>query len=185
MLGFPRKFEKEKENLLAWHQKNTGFAGAASSYVDSTLLEAEFEDSSFPLFNEPSGHLGMGSRAMPIDIGTSSQPGSGSRNSQTSNLTSALQSTTGNETRPTNAMSMALGQSKGYGSGLGHRESIGGMSSGSHSAAQPISMNSNRDKPRRESLAGSMLTGMSWGGASVGSWIRDEYVFLLKTCVRC
>jgi transcription factor SFP1 len=31
-----------------------------------------------------------------------------------------------------------------------------------------------RDKGRRESLAGSLVGGMSWGGVSVGSWIRDE-----------
>ena len=34
------------------------------------------------------------------------------------------------------------------------------------------------DKNRRESIAQSLGTGMSWGGISVGSWIRDEYVFL-------
>lgn len=37
-------------------------------------------------------------------------------------------------------------------------------------------MGSNREKPRRESLAGSLVGGMSWGGVSVGSWIRDEFV---------
>lgn len=52
---------------------------------------------------------------------------------------------------------------------------IAGSQSGS--GAQPISVNApSREKPRRESLAGSMVTGMSWGGNSVGSWIRDEYV---------
>lgn len=35
---------------------------------------------------------------------------------------------------------------------------------------------SNRNQQRRESLAGSLVGGMSWGGVSVGSWIRDEYV---------
>lgn len=41
---------------------------------------------------------------------------------------------------------------------------------------KPISMNINRDQARgrRESLAGSLMNGMSWGGLSVGSFIRDE-----------
>lgn len=41
---------------------------------------------------------------------------------------------------------------------------------------KPISMNPNRDQARgrRESLAGSLMAGMSWGGISVGSYIRDE-----------
>lgn len=31
-------------------------------------------------------------------------------------------------------------------------------------------------RPRRESMAGSLVGGMSWGGVSVGSWIRDDII---------
>lgn len=47
------------------------------------------------------------------------------------------------------------------------------------SGARPISVKgrpNQNDKMRRESLAQSLGTGMSWGGVSVNSWIRDEYV---------
>jgi len=37
--------------------------------------------------------------------------------------------------------------------------------------------NRNADgRPRRESMAGSLVGGMSWGGVSVGSWIRDDII---------
>lgn len=36
--------------------------------------------------------------------------------------------------------------------------------------AQPIAM---AERPRKESFASSLVNG-SWGGVSVGSWIRDE-----------
>jgi transcription factor SFP1 len=40
------------------------------------------------------------------------------------------------------------------------------------SGARPISM---KDRPRRESnTMNSLVNGLSWGGVSVGSWIRDE-----------
>jgi transcription factor SFP1 len=63
-------------------------------------------------------------------------------------------------------------------SGGGLDSNTGRNREGSFGAAKPISMNNpNRNadsRPRRESLAGSLVGGMSWGGVSVGSWIRDE-----------
>ncbi|KAL9098703.1 MAG: hypothetical protein Q9163_005682 [Psora crenata] len=159
--ALPRKAEKEKENLFSWGHRNYGFGGSNSSYVDSSLPESDLEDVTVPLFNEPSGQLGMGSRTTPIDIAAPSQQ-HGSRNQ--SSMASALRGTSGNEARPSTGMSI------GSGYRFSHRDSV--------SAAQPILMQnaSNHHNRRRESLAGSMVTGMSWGGASVSSWIRDDII---------
>ena len=123
----------------------------------------------------------MAGRSSPIDIATQSRNVSASpQHRHSSNLTFALQSTTGNELRPSSAMSINGGNGKVQASGRHDSLTAGmpGFGSQYSSGAIPISMNnSNRDKPRRESLAGSMVGGMSWGGTSVGSWIRDEYVF--------
>jgi transcription factor SFP1 len=76
-------------------------------------------------------------------------------------------------------MNISNGNSKGLSNGSGHLDSVSGgaPAMGSHyGGAQPISMDgSNRKNARRESIASSLVGGMSWGGVSVGSWIRDEY----------
>jgi len=178
-VGTPRGFdapsrrrsekEKEKDLLFSWHRRAHGYADNPNSYVDSTLLECDFGDPTFPLFGDPMT-TNM-ANSTPIDIATHS-----SRHSQASFLTSALQSTTGNEMRPTQAMSIVGSDAKSNGFGIGHRDSLtsamAGVDSRNGSGAQPITMN--RDKPRRESLAESMVGGMSWGGVSVSSWVRDE-----------
>ena len=161
-----RKAAHEKD-YLSWNNKNTGFLNNATSYVDDALLDSDYETPTFPLFDEGVGQEEMGGHATPMDIATSARDGS-----RFPNNAAALHPTTGNESRPSGAMDIKGGSSKGAMSAVfGRRDSI------ARSGTQPISMNSSsRERPRRESLAGSMVTGMSWGGTSVGSWIRDEYV---------
>ena len=169
--GFPRK--SDKENFTSWHHKHGGFGavGNPSSYADSTLLDSDFEDSTFPLFNDSLSDIDMANRTTPINISRPQGQGP-SRNAQPSNLSAALRTASGNEARLNPSHCMNGDSSKGYGGS-------GVINQTFPSAAEPISVNaSGREKPRRESLAGSMVTGMSWGGTSVGSWIRDEYVSL-------
>ena len=178
---YSRRFEKEKDSGFSWHRKVTDvFAGGSTSYVDSTLLESDLEDLTFPLFGDQyEAESMLASRATPVDIPKSAMDSPmASRAHYTSNLTTALQSTSGNEARATQAVNISSGNGngKGYGNGVMRRESVGGMSAySSHygSGAQPIAMNSS-SKPRRESIAGSLVAGMSFGGVSVSSWIRDE-----------
>ena len=154
--GTVRRSDRDKDSLFpSWQNKTTNFSTNASSYVDDALLESEYEDS-VPLFNEPSRSGAMGSRTTPINIHSSPHyAGHSSRLAPDTDMQSS------------SAMSVA-GQPRAMSTVYGNGES--------HSGAQPISMDSSsRDRPRRESLAGSMVTGMSWGGTSVGSWIRDEY----------
>lgn len=179
---YPRLLGKDNDTFSYWRrQVNEGLAVGPSSYIDSALLESDVEDSTFPLFGDLAGGGNrMDSSSSPIDIDRPLRHESVSpRTRPTSNLTSALKSTSGNEVRSTPAMNIGGGNPKGVSSGFGRRESAsgGGPAVGSHfDGAQPIFMDSsNRKNARRESIASSVVGGMSWGGVSVGSWIRDEY----------
>lgn len=101
--------------------------------------------------------------ATPIDIATPSRNPSSSPSSQGQKSNKYLDT----DSRTSAMMS-----------GAGYDASMGRGRQDSFAGAKPISMNNpNRNgdgRPRRESMAGSLVGGMSWGGVSVGSWIRDE-----------
>lgn len=112
--------------------------------------------------------------AAPIDIATRqtsvSPPGQ-----QASNLTSALQKAGNTERTGSLSHTSGVGLSV-FKAPPPHKDSVSAAATAQWgNGTKPISVSgSNRDKPRRESLAGSLVGGMSWGGVSVGSWIRDE-----------
>lgn len=112
--------------------------------------------------------------AAPIDIATRQSTSVSPPGQQASNLTSALQKAgTGERTGSiSHHPSGGLGVFKAP---PPRKDSIGTTSAQWGNGTKPISMTgSARGKDRRESLAGSLVGGMSWGGVSVGSWIRDE-----------
>lgn len=116
----------------------------------------------------------MTGAAVPIDIATRqssvSPPGQ-----QASNLTSALQRAGNGERTGSLSHANGVGLSM-FKAPPPRKDSIGTTSAHWGNGTKPISVSgNNRDKQqRRESLAGSLVGGMSWGGVSVGSWIRDD-----------
>lgn len=164
----------------AWHRRPHELA--ARFAPDTDVLFQDAGDCSFPLFPDSphDHHRAFGTMAQsgsPIDIQTPPRYGSHSPQNQTSNLTSALRDAdaqpelgaTPNQLNP-NGFDFMNGRP-----GMGERHpsiSMLGSSFYGNSGARPISM---KDRPRRESNnMGSFAGGMSWGGVSVGSWIRDE-----------
>ncbi|KAF1971672.1 hypothetical protein BU23DRAFT_569831 [Bimuria novae-zelandiae CBS 107.79] len=117
----------------------------------------------------------MAQAASPIDIATPPRFGSNSPQNQTSNLTSALREAgASRDTNPDAPTSQQNGGSEFQRPSLTARnDSLNGLGGSFYgSGARPISM---KDRPRRESnTMNSLVNGLSWGGVSVGSWIRDD-----------
>ncbi|KAH7394361.1 hypothetical protein BKA66DRAFT_567311 [Pyrenochaeta sp. MPI-SDFR-AT-0127] len=175
------RFKKDSSasHFSPWHRKPHELV--ARRLPDTDCLFDDAGDCSFPLFPESPQTQGllrdMAQTAEPIDIQTPPRYGSNSPQNQTSNLTSALReaeahpdlSSTPNQLNP-NGIDFSNARPA-----LGERHpsiSMLGSSFYGNSAARPISM---KDRPRRESNnMGSFAGGMSWGGVSVGSWIRDD-----------
>ncbi|KAK7897714.1 Transcriptional regulator of ribosomal biogenesis proteins [Exophiala xenobiotica] len=114
----------------------------------------------------------MASVANPLDVSTR-QTSTSPRGNQPSNLTSALQRSDSEEKRKMannpaeTALNRPIPQMPSNASDDFARFERG---------ARPISMKGGQNdrQARRESIAQSLNAGMSWGGISVGSWIRDD-----------
>ena len=139
--------------------------------VEPSVLQPDFDDNSFPSFGASPPSTSMASAAAPVNINirpTSTSP----RGNQQSTLTSALKRGNSGDANNIDGMSTDhLRPTPHFQPEQmmdGHRSETG---------ARPISVKGRQnDRMRRESLAQSLGTGMSWGGVSVNSWIRDEYV---------
>ncbi|KAH8728273.1 hypothetical protein GQ44DRAFT_747673 [Phaeosphaeriaceae sp. PMI808] len=186
--GRPKK-DSSASLLHSWHRKPHELV--ARQLPDTELLFEDTGDCSFPLFPEsPHQHSvsllpTMAQTASPIDIQTAPRYASNSPPNQTSNLTSALREAEANRdattsANPANATTSNPNQLNPNNAFEFQRPSIGDRhpsvtmlgSSFYGNGARPISM---KDRPRRESNnMGSFAGGMSWGGVSVGSWIRDD-----------
>lgn len=175
-----RRVEREKDRFHPWHRKPLDTRGThLARNPDSPLLDADLDERNFPVFLEfpvvgEREFMAGSSSAIDLDSTTSRSSSSPVPQNHTSNLTSALQGAAAYGPQMTSAVNIASGNdgnsANGRGVGAGRHDSFGGGG-----GARPISMKgSNRDRPRRESVAGSMVGAMSWGGVSVGSWIRDE-----------
>lgn len=148
--------------------------------IDSSPLQSQLDvdEPTFDLFTSPSRDQSMAVNALTHDSPSQRQTSTSPRGNQPSHLTAALKRSQTSEKAADNTLSMD-----------GHRPSLALPESSDMSrfenGARPISMKGRPiQKDRRESLAQSIGMGMSWGGASVGSWIRDEYVLGLH-CLSC
>lgn len=108
----------------------------------------------------------MPSSSSPIEIATSRQNSSSPRN-QTSNLTSALQQ----ETSQRNG-SMAAPPVNGHSDMKGRQESVSMLGTTPYGARQIPAAGGRRESSYN--LSNSLVGGMSWGGISMGSFIKDE-----------
>ncbi|KAI9702731.1 MAG: Transcriptional regulator of ribosomal biogenesis proteins [Bogoriella megaspora] len=172
-----RRAEREKDLYFSWFRKAPS---ATTSDRLGSFLENEdllFQDTGIsddPLFpSSPGRHYpaAMTVSSPPIDISPPARFGSSSPGNQTSNLTSALQGA-GPLQRPSSTLNVTEKSSRQLSRQASRDETALNGISYYGSGAQPITM---AERPRKESLAGSLVNG-SWGGVSVGSWIRDDIV---------
>lgn len=175
--------KRAKDLYFSWHKKPTD---PASALLDTDILFEDSGDSSFPLFpTSPAlgAADGMDGAAQPIDITTPPRFNSQSPRNQQSNLTFALQEANVQGDHAAALPVQARDGNDGRPSVGGRQNSISnGMNPSSFYNRSAINIPAGRDKPRRESATGSFINGgMSWGGVSVGSFVRDEYVSLHLT----
>lgn len=171
-----RKPDRDRIPFSPWQRTSAGKSTASLANGLSTTVAVDFDDPLFPLFpSSPPERTMQQNSSSPINISSSRNASASPPGQQASNLTSALQQAAATD-RPDAPASWSLASPNALKANGGTRkDSFGAAMAQYTNGTKPITVvGSNRDKPRRESLAGGLVGGMSWGGVSVGSWIRDE-----------
>ncbi|WEW54813.1 Transcriptional regulator of ribosomal biogenesis proteins [Emydomyces testavorans] len=175
-LASTRRPERDRNFYFPW-QRKLGEESKSSTRKSSTdFAAADLDDGTFPLFPSSPPERTMENSSSPINISSSRQTSISPSGYQASNLTSALQRAATMD-RPDlipawNGASPTAIKTNGA-----RKDSFSATMAQYSNGTKPITVaGSNREKPRRESLAGSLVGGMSWGGVSVGSWIRDDII---------
>lgn len=166
---YSQRASKDSDPFFNWHRKRN-FDNHFSS--DDLLFPPDDDEATLPLFPSASPQLvgsKMADAASPMDIATLRQTSTSPRNQQ-SNLTSQLRQPkidVQEHMSPARAEEDAMQQKP-------RQESVG-MLDAVPQGARTIP---GREPKRRESnahgISGSAVNGMSWGGISMGSFIRDD-----------
>ena len=140
---------------------------------DDLLFPHDDDDSTLPLFLSSSPQrpaAKMPGPASPIDIATTRQSSSSPRNQQ-SNLTSQLQQPRIDVRHDSSEDRVDDNDMMGKG-----RQESTGMLGSTPFGARSIPRNGQRRESNTNGLSGSMMNGMSWGGMSMSSFIRDDMI---------
>lgn len=159
-----------KHSALPWFQRQPCASRTTTSLcLESSLTDLSFDDENFPLFGAPSTDQSMATFAPPDGNNiTIRQTSTSPRGNQPSGLTAALKQEQSHDSGRLSVPAMETFRPMAMPSEPSDMSRF-------ENGARPISMKGRAmDKNRRESLAQSLGMGMSWGGASVGSFIRDE-----------
>lgn len=137
-------------------------------HADTTLLKPDFDELSFPGFGACSPNIGM-AEATAAQL-SARQTSTSPRGNQPSSLTFALRRTGSGESDAMNGHIASAPKPTAAPAATSEAPL-------DNAGSRPISVKGktidNRNM-RRESIAQSLGMGMSWGGISVGSWVRDE-----------
>lgn len=162
----------KRDSAVPWFKRPLDVGKSTTQLsTEPAVLEPDFDDNTYPLFGASPPEHSMAGAAGPVNISIR-HPSTSPRGNQPSTLTSALKKETSGDHQNINGMSIDHIRP------TPHFQADQMNDYRPESGARPISVKGRQsDKMRRESLAQSLGTGMSWGGVSVNSWIRDEYGF--------